>query len=171
MPTTTLLSCPNCGARAAARSKVCADCGYPFVEDSSGARHGSAAIRVDRRRVRVVALAAAVVAAAGLTAWVAVRGARETGDASLDRTSAPPADRPRAQVLSRHPQSARAAERRLVARVTSPRDDDSAAARCSALQPRPAHAIRYCRVRYPGGTERTVVVLSNPQGHELLVEP
>jgi hypothetical protein len=52
----------------------------------------------------------------------------------------------------------------------SPRDGDSAAARCSALEPRPAHAIRWCRIRYARGGERTVIVLTNPQGFELLVE-
>jgi len=116
-------------------------------------------------------LAAAAIAAVGLTALVAAQGAREAGDASLDRKSAPGAERPRPPVLSSHPLSARAAERRLEARFTSPRDDDSAGARCSALRPRPAHAIRRCRIRYPGGTERTVIVLTNPQGHELLIEP
>lgn len=118
-----------------------------------------------------MALAGAVVAAAGLTALVAIRGAREAGDAGADPAGTPAADAPRPQLLSRHPLSARAAERRLEARFTSLRDHDSAAARCSALKPRPAHAIRHCRIRYPGGLERTVVVLSNPQGHELLIDP
>jgi hypothetical protein len=31
-------------------------------------------------------------------------------------------------------------------------------------------AARRCRIRYTGGPERTVIVLSNPQGYELLVE-
>jgi rubredoxin len=102
-------SCPECGARASARSKACADCGYAFVEDS------------------------------------------------------PRAGRPRRR-------SARAAERRLEARFVSPNDDDVGSASCSALQPRPAHAIRWCRIGYAYGGERTVIVLLNPQGHELLVE-
>ena len=73
-------------------------------------------------------------------------------------------------MLARHPLSARAAERRLEERFGSAGDDDTASARCSALQPRPAHAIRWCRIRYAHGGERTVIVLSNPRGHELLVE-
>jgi hypothetical protein len=82
-----------------------------------------------------------------------------------------PAARTGPEVLSTHPLSTRAAERRLEARFTSAPDDDSAAARCSALEPRPAHAIRHCSIRYPGGAERSVVVLTNPQGRELLMEP
>jgi hypothetical protein len=74
-------------------------------------------------------------------------------------------------VLARHPLSARAAERRLEARFTSLRDDDSASARCSALEPRPTDAVRHCRIRYSGGTVRTVVLVTNPRGQQLLVEP
>ena len=88
-----------------------------------------------------------------------------------DDAADPAAARSGPEVLSTHPLSTREAERRLEERFASAQDDDSAAARCSPLEPRPAHAIRHCRIRYPGGTERRIVVLSNPQGHELLVDP
>jgi hypothetical protein len=78
-------------------------------------------------------------------------------------------DRAGPDVLASHPLSTRAAERRLEARYTSLRDDDTAAARCSELQPRPAHAIRRCRIRYPHGGVRRVIVLTNPEGRELIV--
>jgi hypothetical protein len=132
---------------------ACAGCGYPFVERVTRPR---------RRHPRPVALAGALaaVAAAGAAALLLA-----------DRDAPAPAAGSAADILSTHPLSARAAERRLEARFASERDDDSAAARCSALEPRPAHAIRRCRIRYPGGVERPVVVLTNPQGHELLIEP
>jgi hypothetical protein len=89
-----------------------------------------------------------------------------------DAGNGPAPDLPRTatELLSNHPLSTREAERRLEARFTSPRDDDSAAARCSAREPRPAHAIRHCRIRYPNGTQRTVVLLLDARGRELLSE-
>ena len=74
----------------------------------------------------------------------------------------PAADPPRAttELLSNHPLSRRETELRL-----------GAAARCSAREPRPAHAIRHCRVRHPNGTYEGVVVLLDARGRELLSEP
>jgi hypothetical protein len=72
--------------------------------------------------------------------------------------------------LSARPLSAHAAERRLEARFTALRDDDTAAARCTGREPRPAYSVRYCRIRYPNGSQRTVTVLTNARGRELLVE-
>jgi hypothetical protein len=154
-------SCPDCGARATARSKACAVCGYRFVEDSS---------RPERMRppFTAVGTAAAAVAALAAVAVLVLDGGGDDDSRRDARSAAAGQGGP--EVLSRRPLSARAAERRLEERFVAPRDDDSAAARCSALQPRPAHAIRWCHIRYPGGRERTVIVLSNPQGHELLVE-
>jgi hypothetical protein len=146
------LSCPACGARAAAHADACGGCGYRFVERG-----------VRRRRVPGVALGGAALAA------VAAAGAAVALLAGGDDPA--PAARSGPEVLSPHPLSARDAERRLEARFASAQDDDSAAARCSELEPRPAHAIRRCRIRYPGGAERTVVILTNPQGHELLMDP
>ena len=74
------------------------------------------------------------------------------------------------ELLSNHPLSTREAERRLEARFTSQRDDDSAAVRCGGREPRPAHAIRHCRLRYPSGTQRRVVLLLDARGRELLSE-
>jgi hypothetical protein len=170
-------SCPDCGARASARSKECAECGCAFVEDpplagrprrrslTPGAPGGA-----EGRRFATLSLAAGVLAAATAAVLLVALGGREADDAGPERRGVA-ADRVRTgpEVLSRRPLSARAAERRLEERFVSPRDDDSASARCSALEPRPAHAIRWCRIRYARGGERTVIVLSNPQGFELLV--
>jgi hypothetical protein len=109
-----------------------------------------------------------VIAAAPLAAVVVVAGALLLGDG--EDTGPEAAAQPALEILSDHPLSRRATERRLEARFTSGRDDDSAAARCSALEPRPAHAVRRCRIRYPNGNERTVVVLLDARGRERLSE-
>jgi hypothetical protein len=125
----------------------------------------------ERRRFAALALAvAALFAATAGALWTVAFGGEEAADAGRERPSAANERRSGHEVLSRRPLSARAAEQRLEERFVSARDDDTASARCSALQPRPAHAIRWCRIRYARGGERTVIVLSNPQGHELLVE-
>jgi hypothetical protein len=166
-------SCPDCGAPAAARSGACAACGSSFVEDGRPRRR-SAATGVsggaEARRFATLALAAGVLLAATVAALSIDLGGADAGDAGQDRPSSAEASRSRLEVLARNPLSTRAAERRLEERYGSADDDDTASARCSALQPRPAHAIRWCRIRYAHGGERTVIVLSNPQGHELLVE-
>lgn len=108
-------------------------------------------------------LAAAPVAAAVIVAGALLLGGGKDEGSGVTVT-------PALEILSDHPLSRRAAERRLEARFTSGRDDDSAAARCSALEPRPAHAVRRCRIRYPSGNERTVVVLLDARGRERLSE-
>jgi hypothetical protein len=108
----------------------------------------------------VVALVCAVV--------LVTRGDGEADDASAGTAPDAPAGQ---DVLADHPLSTSAVERRLEARFIGVRDDESAAVLCSALEPRPAHAIRHCRIRYPGGVERRMVVLTNPQGRELLIDP
>jgi hypothetical protein len=155
-------SCPRCGKRATARSRSCAECGYKFVEDSP--RAGG-----PRRRSAALSLAAgALVAAAGVL--LVAPGGGDAGDADQERPIAAEERRNRPELLARNPLSTREAERRLEERYGSASDDDTASARCSALQPRPAHAIRWCRIRYANGGERTVIVLSDPHGYELLLE-
>jgi hypothetical protein len=175
-PLTARPSCPDCGARASARSRACAECGYRFVEDSP--RGGRPRLRsatpagaddAERRRIATLAGAAGALVAAAVAALLVTLGGADADDAGQDPPSAE--ERRRGpEVLARNPLSARAAERRLEERYGSAGDDDTASASCDALQPRPAHAIRWCRIRYAHGGERTVIVLSNPQGHELLVE-
>jgi hypothetical protein len=146
-------SCPNCDAPAPAGARVCAACGYRFLED---------------RRPGRALLAAAAIAAAVAAAVIAIPGGDDAPatDVEAGRAADPP--RVLTELLSEHPLSTRAAERRLEARFTPLRDDDTAAARCSAREPRPAHAIRHCRIRYPNGAERSVVILLDARGRELL---
>jgi hypothetical protein len=118
----------------------------------------------------MLALTSAGVAALATTTVVVAFDRGEADEASRRHGAALDAGRTGPEVLARHPLSGRAVERRLEERFVPPHDDDRPTARCSALQPRPAHAIRWCRIHYAGGSERTVIVLSNPQGYELLVE-
>lgn len=149
------ISCPDCDASAPARARTCPACGYRFLED--------------RRPGRVLIVSASV-AAAVAAAVVLIPGGDDARPYDVEAGRA--ADRPRVptELLSSHPLSAREVERRLEGRFTSERDDDSAAARCSAREPRPAHAIRHCRIRYPTGVRRSVVVLLDARGRELLSE-
>jgi hypothetical protein len=90
--------------------------------------------------------------------------AREATVADLDAPR-------RLEVVSERPLATRDAELLLEERFTALlRDDDSAAVRCSRREPRPAHSLRRCRVRYPSGMERTVVLLTNASGTEVLSE-
>jgi hypothetical protein len=147
-----VISCPNCDARAPVGARACPSCGCDFV---GGERMSL--------RVRPAVLAGGALAAAAAALAVTLGGG--------DDAPAPAPDRAGPELLSEHPLSTRAAERLLEARFTSLRDDDSAAARCSARRPEPAHAVRRCRIRYPGGAERTVLLVMNARGRELLTEP
>ena len=151
-----MTSCPACDAPAPPGARVCANCGYRFLEDR----------RPGRALLVLVALAAAVAAAVILIPGGAERGST----VHVEGHPAPDSPRAPTELLSEHPLSARQAERRLEARFTAPRDDDAAAVRCAGREPRPAHAIRHCRVRYPNGTQREVVVLLDARGRELLSE-
>jgi hypothetical protein len=91
------------------------------------------------------------------------------GDEEATAEDGPP--RPRTEVLSRHPLSTRGAERVLTELYLSNPDDDESDVRCSAREPRPAHSIRRCEILYPGGTDRTVVVVTGGNGSEVLSEP
>jgi hypothetical protein len=149
------ISCPECDEPAPARARACEACGYRFLED--------------RRPGRALALTAALAAAvAAAVVLIPGGGGARPHDVEAGRA----ADRPRVPVelLSNHPLSTREAESVLEGRFTSDSDDDTAAARCSAREPRPAHAIRHCRVSYPNGARRGVVVLLDARGRELLSE-
>jgi hypothetical protein len=149
-------TCPNCDAPASPGARVCDQCGYRFLEDR----------RPGRALLGGVALVALVTAAV-----IVIPGGGSGPDpADVERGRARDAPRMPTELISEHPLSAHQAERRLEARFTSPRDDDSAAVRCAGREPRPAHAIRHCRVRYPNGTQRRVVVLLDARGRELLSE-
>jgi len=115
-------------------------------------------------------LVAAAIAAVVAAAVVVVPRGSEAPATDVEAGRAPNSPRVLVDLLSNHPLSAHALERRLEARFTSERDDDSAAARCMAREPRPAHAIRRCRIRYPSGAQREVVVLLDARGRELLSE-
>ena len=149
------ISCPECDEPAPARARACEACGYRFLED--------------RRPGRALALTAAL-AAAVAAAVVLIPGGE--GARPYDAEAEHAADRPRVpmELLSNHPLSTHEAESVLEGRFASDSDDDSAAARCSAREPRPAHAIRHCRIRYPNGARRSVVVLLDARGRELLSE-
>jgi hypothetical protein len=148
-----MISCPNCDEPVAARTRVCPACGYRVLEDR----------RPGRGLVALVA-----VAAVGAGAVILIPGGDEAPSTDARVRPAPDPPRVLAELISNHPLSRRAAERRLEERFTSLRDDDTAAARCSAREPRPAHAIRHCRIRYPSGASRPVVVLLDARGRELL---
>ena len=157
-----------CGARASARAESCADCGYRFVEDAS---HSPRARRPGGPRAGAVALAAIAIVGLAYAAGSLVAGdGQEASEARPDERGAGGGLRVGLDVLSSNPLSTRGVERRLEARFAQPHQDGSAAARCSGLQPRPAHAIRRCHIDHPGGGESFVVVMTNPHGQEVLVD-
>jgi hypothetical protein len=114
---------------------------------------------------------AAVVAAAVLAA-LAVAAVGLLGGGERDRAAAGgEAAQAHLEVLSQHPLSTPAAERLLTQRYLSIPDDDETDIRCSRREARPAHSVRRCHILYPGGTERTIVVITNANGSEVLSEP
>ena len=153
-------TCPSCDAPAPIRARSCARCGYRFLEDGGPGRRPAP----PGRRTVALGIAVALTAAAALIV-VAIGGG---GDEGTARGAAPVAH---LEVLSRHPLTARAAERALEDRFITLRDDDSAAARCSGRIPKPAHSVRRCRLRYPSGNERVVVLLTTANGAEVISEP
>jgi hypothetical protein len=161
-------SCPKCGARAGARAEACADCGYRFVED---APHSPRPTRTGGRRAGAVGLAAIAIVGLAYAAGSLLAGdGQEASNASPGERGADGGLRVGLEVLSSNPLSTRAVERRLEARFAQPHHDGSATARCSGLQPRPAHAIRRCDIDHPGGGQSFVVVMTNPHGQEVLVD-
>lgn len=152
--------CPSCNAPAGPGARVCGRCGYRFVEAGPE--------RAPRPGLgRALAVAAALAALAVVVAF-AIGG----GDDEPSRDHVANLDSPRRlEVISQRPLATRDAELLLEERFTALlRDDDSAAVRCSEREPRPAHSLRRCQVRYPTGFERTVVVLTNASGTEVLSE-
>jgi hypothetical protein len=154
-------SCPACDAPAPARARICANCGYRFVEAEAGSRP-----RVPAGVVLGGVAAACLVAAATL----ALASALGSGDDTPPDEPAPVAMREPSEVVSAHPLSTAAAERVLEALYVSESDDDTASVSCSAREARPAHSVRRCMVRYPNGSLRLVVLLTNARGAELLRE-
>jgi hypothetical protein len=153
-------SCPSCNAPAAPGARVCGRCGYRFVEGGSE--------RAPRPGLGRALAAVAAVAAVAVVAAFAIGGGGD--EPSRDRVAELDAPR-RLEVISERPLATRDAELLLEERFTALlRDDDSAAVRCSEREPRPAHSLRRCQVRYPSGMERTIVVLTNASGTEVLSE-
>jgi hypothetical protein len=153
-------ACPSCNAPAPPGARACARCGYEFLEGGGGrpaARPGAARV-----------LAGAVAVTGAVIAGVLLIGG---GDGEEPQPAAGLDTSRRLEVLSGRPLPTRAVERRLEARFTAMRDDDSAAVRCSEREAKPAHSVRRCRVRYPSGIERIVVLLTNAKGNEVLSEP
>jgi hypothetical protein len=155
-------TCPNCDAPAPARARRCAHCGYSFVE--GGGPTERPGVPRPGWKAAVTAIAVLVL---GLLAVLL------TGGGSGDDDFAPGRATPRAhlEVLSEHPLARHDAELLLERRYFSVPDDDESDVRCSRREPRPAHSVRRCHVVYPGGTERTIVVLTNASGAEVLSEP
>lgn len=134
---------------------MCPACGYRFLED---------------RRPGPTLLALAGIGALVAAAVLLISGGNGGSSTDVEAGRAPDSPRVLTELLSEHPLSRDEAERRLEDRFTSPRDDDSGAAHCSGREPRPAHAIRHCRIRYPNGGNRQVVLLLDARGRELLSE-
>jgi hypothetical protein len=56
-------------------------------------------------------------------------------------------------------------------RYLSVPDDDETDVRCGRREPKPAHSVRRCEILYRGGIDRTVVVITNANGSEVLSRP
>jgi hypothetical protein len=154
-------TCPSCDAPAPARARSCAQCGYRFVED------GGRAPRPQHTGRSPIALAIAAILAAACAAILVVAigggGGRDVASGA--------APEKHLAVLSRHPLSRHAAEHALEARFITIGHDHNAAARCSGRIPKPAHSVRRCRIRYPGGHKRAIVLLTTANGAEVISEP
>ncbi|HEX6653692.1 MAG TPA: hypothetical protein VF072_13180 [Thermoleophilaceae bacterium] len=158
-------TCPSCDAPAPARARACARCGFRFFEDGGPADHLP---RPDRAVLTVGAVATALVVAVIAAALLLTGGGG--GDDSADVAAAAAAI-PHLTILSQEPLSRRAAERLLEERYLPIPDDDEADVTCSVRIPKPAHSVRRCEVRYPGGATRRIVVLTNGRGQEVLSRP
>jgi len=154
-------ACPSCDAPAHAGARRCSRCGYRFLEDAGPARRPH---RPLKSLALTVAAVAAVAVAAVLVAGAGGGGAGEDaarGDASSGHL----------EVLSDHPLAKSALERVLERRFIGVRDDESAYVSCSGRIAKPAHSVRRCRLRYPGGIQRRIVTLTTANGAEVLSEP
>jgi hypothetical protein len=131
-----------------------------FIEDDRGPR-------LPRPRVSPIALVglgAAIVA----TAVVALV-AGGSDDSAESATSASAQER-HLEVLSTQPLSTSLLELQLERRFLRAPDDDESDVTCSEREPRPAYSLRHCILRFPGGIERQVVVLTDANGAEVLSE-
>jgi hypothetical protein len=124
-------SCPHCGTDITAAARACRTCGFALLEAERRS--------LPRPPPRALALAAGALAVVALAVVVATRD------------SPPPAPPPLPD-----PISGREAERRLEVRLTSNRDDDTAAVTCGSRL-RYGTAIR-CEVRYALGGLQPIVV-------------
>ena len=152
-------TCPSCDAPAPAGARSCARCGYRFLETAPGRR--------ERPSLRPVALYGGALAVAGAAAVLAI-GALGGGDGDVASSSESQAH---LDILSEHPVSTPAAEQLLKRRYIGTRNDESASVKCSGRVPKPAHSVRRCIVHYPGGIERTVVLLTSANGAEVISKP
>jgi hypothetical protein len=151
-------TCPQCDAPAPARARACSRCGYQFLE-------GGEARRPPRPGPRAI-----VICAAGLTGVVAVAAVLVLGRDSEQPAAGEPVAT-HLDVLSPHPIGPHAAERLLEDRYFKVPNDDESDVHCSGRIPKPAHSVRRCELRYPGGTVRTVVLLTTANGAEVLSKP
>jgi hypothetical protein len=162
-------SCPQCDSPVRAGDRTCGRCGYRLLEDGAPVR------RPPSPR------ALAGVGAGLLAVLIAVAVAIAAGGGDGEEAADPPgqrgpqtATRPATmglQVISPHPLSRRAVEAAIEELYVPMRDDDTAFVACSGRVAKPAHSVRRCEVRYPGGTERRVIVLTNARGNEVLSRP
>jgi len=155
-------TCPSCDSPAPARARVSARCGYRFVEDGGPAPNRPAM----PGNARGLALAAAAMAAVAVAAALVLSGG---GSGTQEPAAASPPEH--LPVLAARPLGRHALERVLEDRFLAVPDDDEADVTCSARIPRPAHSLRHCRLAYPGGVRRDVVVLTTAAGAEVLSEP
>jgi hypothetical protein len=153
-------TCPSCDAPAPARARRCARCGYQFLETGEGEQGHP------RPSGRQVAIALGVAALLVVGVAGALMGGGEDGRSAASDAASPA----QLDVLSARPLATRTAERLLKQRFIGVRNDESAFVSCSGREARPAHSVRRCVVHYPGGQERTFVLLTNASGAEVLSE-
>jgi GNAT superfamily N-acetyltransferase len=137
-----------------------------FVALVTAAVVGSSLSRRDHMRgIWVGAAAAAALVAVAAVAAVLALGRESDQPAASEAVAA------HLEVLSPHPIGTRAAERLLEDRYFTIPNDDESDVHCSGRIPKPAHSVRRCELRYPGGTVRTVVILTTANGAEVLSKP
>jgi hypothetical protein len=151
-------TCPQCDAPAPARARGCSRCGYRFLE-------GGEARRPPRPSPRAIAYGAAALVVVAAVAAVLALGRQSEQPAASEAVAT------HLEVLSGHPIGTHAAERLLEDRYFTVPNDDEADVHCSGRIPKPAHSVRRCELRYPGGTVRTVVILTTANGAEVLSKP
>jgi ribosomal protein L40E len=155
-------TCPRCDAPAPPGARGCARCGYSFLEDSGPGRKGPH----PSARQAVVAVGATAVLAVAVAGVALLTGGGDGGAVASDSSAGTQLDR-----LAPHPISTPAAERLLERRYFGTKSDESASVSCSGRIPEPAHSVRRCRVHYPGGMERRVVLVTTANGQEVITQP